>query len=281
MTTTVELGGLNLTGVDAAGCSWRTLAPIEGWDGSPSSSFMLTKKPRQPGGFLGPTPQLAARHVTLTGLVQAPTASALEDALDRLNAAASVKTPSLLSITRGTSPRTARVFRDGDVVPEEVTDTLASWTVELMAPDPRKYGPTQTATTGLPSSSGGLSWPLSWPVSWTGISTSGTLSIFNPGNIEAPLYLRIDGPVTGPKIRHVSSGVELVLASSYTVAAGSYLLVDMENRTVLEGGTASRNGWITNRGWFELDKGANDLIFSADTYNGDALLTATYAPAYQ
>lgn len=280
MRTLVTLGDLALTGTDGDGCEWRTLAPIQGWDGSPDTTFALTQKPRQPGGWLGPRPQLVPRHVTLTGLVRAPSADALEGAIDRLNAAASIDTPTTLTVQRGSSPRTAGVYRDGAVVPVELTDTIAQWTVDLTAPDPRKYGATVSTSTGLPSSSGGLTWPVTWPVKWTGIAASGVLSINNPGNVPAPLLLRIDGPVTAPTILHVASGTALTLASSYTVPAGSFLLIDTEARTVLEGGTASRNGWITSRGWFQLDPGPNDLIFSAATYNATAQLTATYAPAY-
>lgn len=281
MTTLVTLGEMSLTGVDAFGCDWRTVSPIDGWDGSPSTTFALTQKPRQPGGWLGPRPQLTPRSIVLQGLVQAPDADALEAALDRLNEAAVMTAPgAVLSIQRGSVARTSTVYRDGDVEPVEVTGTLYQWTVNLTAPDPRKYGPTLTASTGLPHSSGGLTWPVTWPIEWSGVSDSGTLSIDNPGNADAPLVLRIDGPVTAPKIRHVASGAELVLASNYALPAGSFLTVDMEARTVLEGGTASRNGWITSRGWFQLDKGANDLIFSADTYNATARLTATFAPAY-
>jgi hypothetical protein len=162
-----------------------------------------------------------------------------------------------------------------------VTDVVASWQLAVTAPDPLRYGPTQVVSTGLPHQSGGLTWPVTWPIEWDGVNDSGVITIDNPGDVAAPLMLRVDGPCTGPTIRHSASGVELTLATDYTLAAGAFLVIDMANRTVLEGGTASRNGFITQRGWFELDKGANDLIFSAQTYNDTAKLTATYAPAYQ
>jgi hypothetical protein len=54
----------------------------------------------------------------------------------------------------------------------------------------------------------------------------------------------------------------------------------MEARSVLEQGTASRNQWITSRGWFSLDPGVNDIIFSASSYDPSARMTVTAAPTY-
>src|SRR5690242_12816394 len=116
MSTTVKLGDLALTGVDEYGCRWRTVSPIEGWDGSPSSTLVLTQKPRQPGAWRGPKPVLTPRVVTLHGIVKAPNATQLEAALDRLNEAASIDSLTPLAITRGAGARTCQVYRDGEVL---------------------------------------------------------------------------------------------------------------------------------------------------------------------
>lgn len=279
MTTTVQLGELILSAKDTQGADWRTVAPIDGWDSSPGSTITTTQKPRQPGAWATGPRELTQRLVTLSGLVSAASEDDVEQALDRLRSAASLA-GTTLSVTRGTNPRTATVYRQGELTVTEVTGTLYQWQIALVAPDPRKYGATITATTGLPSKSGGMTWPVKWPLTWTGVYTSGIVSVDNPGNIQSPLTLRIDGPVTGPIIRHVSKGVELSLSSNYTVPAGSYLLIDTEARTILEGGTASRNGSLISRGWFNLDPGANDLIFDAAVRNTQAKLTVTAKPAY-
>lgn len=55
----------------------------------------------------------------------------------------------------------------------------------------------------------------------------------------------------------------------------------MENRTVLANGQASRSQYITSRGWFGFDPGANVITFAASGPAPSALLTATLTPAFQ
>lgn len=156
----------------------------------------------------------------------------------------------------------------------------AQATVELTCEDARRFGADLSATTGLPSSTGGLSWPLSWPAVWSATQVTGQCAMTSPGNASGPMVLRVDGPVTAPVITHVSSGRSLVLGSNLTVYAGDFLLVDTEARTVLYNGQSSRNGYVTSRGWFALDPGVNTLAFNADTYSTSALLTVTGTPAW-
>jgi hypothetical protein len=274
--TRIVLGGQPLTGVDGYGVRWSTFE-LGGW-GSPPSTLSPVQKTRAPGAWLSPR-QLAPRHLSPVGMVEAPDSDALRDALDRLNAACALD-GALLEVTEGSLERTMMVYRVDEVLPKWETDTLATWSCGLVAVDPRKYGPQIVASTGLPSSSGGLTWPVTWPIEWDGVTNTGVLHIDNPGNTTAPITLRIDGPCQSPQIRHDGTGAEITFASSYSLAAGSFLTIDMERRLVLEGGTASRNQWVTSRGWFGLDPGGNDLIFSAASYNSSALLTATTAPAY-
>jgi hypothetical protein len=275
--TTLKIDGQLVAGVDEFGVDWR-LTTFKGWSGSPASTLAPVQKSRAPGAWGGPR-QLTPRVLDLGGLVEGATTDDTLAALDRLNAAVGLEDV-LLEVTEGSLTRYLTACRSDVLDPIWETDTLADWLAVMIALDPRKYGDQIVASTGLPSSSGGLTWPVTWPVKWTGVAASGVISINNPGNAQAPVTVRIDGPCTAPKIRHDTSNSELIFASDYNLGAGSFLLIDMENRTVLEGGTASRNQWITTRGWFGLDPGRNDFIFSAATYNSTAQMTITTSPAY-
>lgn len=265
-----------LSGTDDFGCEW-TLTDLTGW-GSPASTLAPVQKSRAPGAWLSPR-QLTPRIVGPAGMIQAPDKASARAALDRLNAAVSLDATTL-AVTEDDLTRTITVYRQDEVLHTWLTDRLVQWSAQVVAPDPRKYGDPIVVSTGLPSSSGGRTWPATWPITWTGQVTSGVISINNPGNTDAPISMRIDGPCLAPAIRHDTTGNEIVFASSYNLASGSFLDIDCERRTVLEGGTASRNGWITQRGWFSLAPGDNDFIFEASAYNATALLTITTAPAY-
>jgi hypothetical protein len=153
LTPYVTLGGLDLNTIEPdTGVTW-VAKPVGGWAG-PSSSIAVVKKPRSHGGWAGDA-FLNPRRVAISGSVVAPTEDALADAVDRLNAAASLA-GSTLTVIEGALSRSCTVRRDDEVLIKQVTGTYAEWSVQLVAPDPRKFADALTASTGLPSSSGGL-----------------------------------------------------------------------------------------------------------------------------
>lgn len=277
--TPIVLNGMPLNTIDEFGVAWSTVAPMDGWDGSPQSSMQVTQKTRGAGGWTGPR-NLTPRSLGLTGYLNAPDAGAAEDAIDRLNAAATLN-GSLLSVQRGTAARSCIVYRQGDVAVSEITPTVFQWQVNLVAVDPRKFATALTGTTGLPASTGGLTVPFTVPLTISSTITSGRVQLTNPGNATGPVVLRINGPITGPQITHVGSGLTLIFASSLILTAGQWLEVDMEAQTALANGQADapRNQYVTSRGWFGFDPGVNEFDYTA--ISGSGALTVTAVPAWQ
>ena len=67
-----------------------------------------------------------------------------------------------------TTPKQALVRRSGKPLMQYITDTKASYSVLVTAPDPRRYSTTQsTGTTALPSVSGGLAFPITFPITFS------------------------------------------------------------------------------------------------------------------
>lgn len=271
----VTLGSLSLDGVDAHGVRWSTQGPSSTWWDGPASTAAAVQRPRGNGAWSGDAFNQAG-HITVNVLIAGPSESAVDAALDRLKAAASL---SLTTLTWADG-RYARVKREDAVLVKRRSPTVAVASVQLLAPDPRRFGQTRVVSTHLPSSSGGLSVPFTVPFSIDAVSVSGQVSLTNPGNVAGPVRLRIDGPVTGPVVTHVSSGRALVFASSLVLGAGQWVEVDMEARTVLENGQASRNGWVTQRGWSAFEPGSNTWAFTAVSYDAGSLLTVTAVEAW-
>lgn len=275
----VSIGDLVLGAVDEFAVEW-TLSKFDGWPGSPAPTLNLTQRARAHGSTAAES-FLRSRVMTLEGLIHAPNLTALDDAFDRLNAAVTLdQTQMLVSETGGV--RVAMVQRQGEVIPEHITDKLGKYSILIVAKDPRKYGDLATFTTLLPSSSGGATWPVTFPVTFTGVSNSGQVVITNPGNTQAPVWLRIDGPIPagGWSVTHIAKQQTLTFASSLALAAGEFVTVDMEAREVLAQGQAPRSGYVTGRGWFTLDPGVNTIAFSAQNYSASAQLTVTTRAAW-
>lgn len=273
------LGTQILHGVDPSdGTKW--VVSRDDFDGfsSPASSVAVAGKPRAHGAWAGEG-YLEARRVTAGGLIEAPSAAVLDGAIYRLHAACSLSLTTLtVEADGGTWYVNAK--REGAVLVKKLSPTIASWSIQMVAPDPRRFASTLTGTTRLPASSGGLRVPFMLPARIDSAVQRGQVSLTNEGNIAGPVQLRIDGPVTGPVVTHVSSGRSLVFASTVTLGAGEWIDVDMEARTVLANGQASRNGWVTSRGWSQFEPGVNTWAFTAAVYDPGSTLTVSASPSW-
>jgi hypothetical protein len=219
--------------------------------------------------------------MTLGGLIHAADTAGLEAAFDRLNAAVLLEPFEILVLESGRI-RNAVVQRQGEVIPTWHSDKLAGYSILVSAKDPRKFGDLITATTRLPFSSGGLVRPSTWPRTWTGVSGTGKVTVTNPGNTQAPVWLRIDGPLPagGWTITHQGKRASLTFATALALGAGEFVTVDMDRREVLAQGQSARSGYVTSRGWFSLDPGENVIAFSAQNYSETASMTLTTKPSW-
>jgi len=277
--SSATIGALNLCAVDDFGVTWiLDDNGVVGW-GAPGGTLAPTQKVRQRGAW-GGLSYSQSRPMTMAGTCIAPTAALASLALDRLIDACSLDDTTLTVVESGRS-RWCTVRRDGPVLPPQWIGTCAfTWSIQVVALDPRKLGTPLTGSTGLPSSSGGFTFPHVFPFSINSTVVSGQVSLFNPGNETGPVTMRIDGPCTGPVITHVGSGLRLVFSASLTLGAGEFIVVDMEAHQALAQGQANRSNWITSRQWSGLEPGNNTWSFSAASASA-ALLTVTGTPADQ
>jgi hypothetical protein len=274
----VALGDIVLNAVDDFGVHW-ILESFDGWD-SPGSTVSLTQRARGHGATAS-EPFFTPRVMTLSGYIAAPDVASGLAARDRLAAAVSLD-PFEVLVAEGDSVRNVTAMRQDAVIWKRNGEAEASFSVQIVAPDPLKYGDLVSQSTLLPSSSGGLTYPVTYPITYTGVSTSGVLRVVNEGNTQAPVWLRVDGPIPagGWTVTHVGKRQTLSFATSLALAAGEFVTVDMQRREVLAQGQSARAGYVTSRGWFTLDPGDNDIAFSAQNYSATAQLTITTKPAW-
>jgi len=277
----VTLGALAFDSVGADGLSWE-VADVGGWDdGSPSTLTMLQKL-RGPGGWRSSDPQMTSKPLALTGTMSGPDTATVVRGCSVLKAAATLDETTLTVNDPGYGVRTMRVARQGAVLLKPQGALANTFSVSLVAADPRKFGPTLAAPTALPSSTGGLTVPFTVPFAINATTVSGSVSLTNAGDIAGPVSLRIAGPVVAPIVTHRGpDGVATVFALSLTLAAGEFVVVDMEAETVLAQGQSSRARSISARGWQAFKPGVNTWFFSSGSYDPGALLTVTATPTWE
>lgn len=277
----VALGNdIVLNSIDSDGVLWLINPDgFDGW-GSPGSTAEFMQRARGNGatsseGFL------KARVMSISGVFDAPTPELALAAADKLVGAVSVS-GFVLAVWQAGSIRSCFVKRQDDVIITWVDAVTAHFSIQVVAKDPRKFGDLISASTRLPFSEGGLVRPSTWPRTWTGVSGTGRVTVNNPGNTQAPVWLRIDGPLPagGWTVTHQGKKQSLTFATALALGAGEFVTVDMDRREVLAQGQAPRSGYVTSRGWFSLDPGDNTIAFSATNYSPTASLTVTSKPSW-
>lgn len=151
--------------------------------------------------------------------------------------------------------------------------------LQLAASDPRLYAQAlSTGVTGLPSAAGGLTFPATFPLTFGAVSSANTILAVNAGNFGARPVLVMTGPVDTPTVLHTTSGRYLTFAIS--LAAGDTLTVDLDAKSVLLNGTASRRSALSaDSSWWELAPGNNTVQYNAAATTASTL-TMTWRSAW-
>lgn len=179
--------------------------------------------------------------------------------------------------------RLGRLFNEGKSLTMRVTDELGMqtrtvWLVErhapfrhdfshfpfdivLVAPDPRRYGPTVTDSDGMPAGGSGLVWNLGTAGSglfldWGTAGVLGQVSFINTGDAATYPRFEVGGPgafASGFRITEIETGRELTFER--TTNDGEIIVFDSRTqRATLNGNDVT--GDLSSRDWFEIPAGA-------------------------
>ena len=261
--------------VDDAG-DFRVTNALTGWDDGAPVELALENKSQQDGAWDAPG-IVRPRVVGVTGEVIQTSHVAAQQVRSALVALSSHSLHELVVESSGMAMSlSAEVRISRAAVVEWLGPNRFRYTLELTAPDPRKYGPLEFSTATLSSSSGGagLTYPLTYPLDY-GLApgaTPGTVQVSNAGTSSYFPRLRIDGPVTNPRVTLAETGDQLVYAG--TVAAGQWLDVDCARRRVLLNGSVSMRHKVSFVGaWLAVPVGGASIVWTADTADPASVLS--------
>lgn len=270
-------------GVDSNGVRWK-MTGLTGWDEPPDSRLAFTPRVAANGSFDAPVYD-DVRTISWMGLLLAP---------DRATREA----------TKLTLQRVARALRDGaDLIGHDEDGDLTvhakrspGWKIapfgplglqyqaQVTCPDPYRYGPLVTASTGLPSPGGGMVFPLfdgTGKLEFGNPGDLGQLTLSNPGTTDAYLTFTITGPVLGGfSLTDVGSGRQIAYGGDVASGATVVVVDSATGRVTLNG--SDRTGELTARQWWSVPAGGSSTVqfatFGASGQTGS--LTASLAPTY-
>lgn len=96
--------------------------------------------------------------------------------------------------------------------------------VQLYAPDPTWYDPTENSVTWTLALQDELSFPIEFPISFGSDAISESVEVTYPGTWLAFPIVTFTGPIVAPRIQNITTGEKLEL--SYTVSAGESVIID-------------------------------------------------------
>lgn len=271
---------------DTTSGSYYWLSGADGMDGAAvrNNSEM---KPQRDGAivhdaFLGP------RTIVLTGQVIAADFTTRRTLLDNL---AAYTFPLLrangtlrFTPTGGTTRQlSVRLF-------DKVTvrgGVLKEFQITLIASDPFTYSDalftaTTSALTGA-GATGGLAFPVAFPIGFGEYTAGGEAAVTNSGNVNSYPVIRVYGPISGPTLRNLTTGLVLSLPGA-SVSSGSYAAVDMANETIyLDDITTSpliRYLDVLTSEFWPLVPGANTVKLTGSGFSGATNATVLYRHAF-
>jgi hypothetical protein len=147
-------------------------------------------------------------------------------------------------------------------------------------------GEERTATAWPVEAMPGREYDLEFDREYPSAAGVGSAYIVQDGNRPAHWQARIFGPVTAPSLvrTHDNGTAAVAFQSGWSIAAGDYLQVDSETRTVLLNGStgAPRYSFVdfSQTEWWRLLPGVNDVRLAAESYTSPAQAEITYRPAF-
>ncbi|GAA5417701.1 hypothetical protein Pryu01_02776 [Paraliobacillus ryukyuensis] len=169
--------------------------------------------------------------------------------------------------------------------PDEGTDAngrTQTVSVNLVSPDPYWRYP-QKISRALKAYEGRFTLPFTLPFE-LGVSGDST-TLTNEGNVDCPITIDVQGPVTRPQIRNLTTGKFMLL--NRTLSSNEVLHINTSDHN--KRAEIYRDGLVFEKAWgyiddgsefFKLITGDNELEYLADSGVADAIVSIGWQSRY-
>lgn len=271
------IGGITINGsTDANGCDW-ILTKETGWFGSPAIKTARTDKPAARGLYRG-NEFRGGRVMSLEGTVSAPNVNALraaQRAVAGICPDPHAQYPLTVIEESGYSSY-ANVALDGEILTTPVSALSVTFSIQLVAPDPRKFSsnPTTLSTLLASGGSGGVMYPVTYPVSYGVPGVPGALQLTNHGTADADPLCVLKGPLTSPLLIRGDTGDTVTYNG--TLSATDTLVIDFNTGNVTLNGV-NRRSLVSALNWFSIPANSSiSLLFRSANTSDTGTLSVTF-----
>lgn len=245
---------------------------IVGWMDGTAVRRDATARPTSHGDFSDKA-TMSARVISLTGTAIAGSPGELQDLRDRLIGALSDGKYSSISVETKAGTRYATVGLEGTPQWTRLTDTAASYKIDLYAPDPYIYSAEKKTVAGAASVQGGLAFPLAYPINYNIIGVDTTQVVQNLGNSAAyPKFV-----VTGDFLSgfSVTDNLGNWVKFDGMVTFSSPVTIDMGRGVALQN-NVDKTTLVSRRDWFAIPPKSTVQPVFIPTQNGSGWCDIIY-----
>lgn len=269
----IELCGITLSGTHVPDAD-VIFNELVGWGGVTEGRGDTDPIPGGHGSFRRATKVLRSeRPISIGGWVLAGDRSGLLAKLAQMEAAFADAGEMTVSDGGGAWSRWVEV--DSFRVDDSRAGHQASFTIDLVAPDPRRYGPLLTVgPVGMPTSTGGVRLPHRFPWNFGSTTDAARLFVENAGLVDLSPAFSITGGFSRVTVRDIATGARMRLDRE--VHDGETLVLDARMRRASIGASEVTR-WMTARQWPLIGPGkTHEFRFEVDGRVGDPLMTAQF-----
>jgi hypothetical protein len=237
-------------GLKLGGDTGYILNEVTGWEDRPAVTDYDTPRSRGHGDHIGDLFS-RSRIVTVSGkIADASGRDAMALALQGVSTVSSTIEDLTIDLLGRSLTAGGRIIQSSVAIGMNYSVGEIPFALQWKCPDPLRYGPAQAAaSTGLPTSSGGMVFPMVFPMDLGTSGDSGRIVLSNSGTAPAPILATITGGL--PFGYEISSGGQR-LRYETGVPAGETLTLDTAEGTVLAQGTADRRANLTIADWIQV-----------------------------
>ncbi|MET4780804.1 hypothetical protein [Glaciihabitans sp. UYNi722] len=284
MTTTVTIGGLTFAG-DTPSSNGFFFNGLADWYSITSSKSPINERPQSNGAFGVSQDWRTAATISLTCCYLGNSRADVQAAKSQMSAALSSGRPAVMSVTDIDGTTTRVVSIRAVTVDDDFGRLVFDFTIDMIAPDPLRYGLPITSSSGVPVAGGGLIFPLGSGASYIDFGTggsSGRISVTNSGT--APVFPPFDvsgGLDGGFVVTDVTLGKSIRFERQ--IPLGSLVSVNQRTgRATINGPSNDVSGSLTSKDWFSIGPGETHAIQfqPLGAVTGTPMLTVQTSPAF-
>lgn len=128
-----------------------------------------------------------------------------------------------------------------------------------------------------PLTRGGFILPAILPIVFDE-GTGGGATATNNGDAPAFPALTLDGPLTNPRLTNATTGEYIAL--TVTIGDGEQYVIDMAERTIVQGGVTNRMAKKSGGSFWALASGANDIVLTTSVAGELGTVTVDWRDAF-